>query len=270
MPLGANSWGKSDVRVSKVGRGGAADEFWDLTVSARLEGDVGAAHTEGDNSAVLPTDTMRNTIYALAHRQLDSDLEGFGDVLCGHFLEQPGVARAEVTLRRRTWERKTAYGFVGGGSEERVARVVRGVEEATLSGIEGLVLLKTTGSAFTGFPRDQFTVLPEAEDRLLATSVTAQWTYSVVPRDTTAAWALVRRTLIDRFFADWSASVQHQGYQMGEAVLAAVEQIEEISLHLPNQHHLSFDVTRFGVEDTGTVFHPVSEPYGDIRLTVRR
>lgn len=270
MALGANRWGKTDVRVSKVFRDDDGDDFLDLTVQVLLSGEVGPAHTDGDNSGVVPTDTMRNTVYALAHRHLDEDLEGFGEQLCRRFLTHPGVDRAEVTLWERIWARETAHGFIGGGSERRVARVSRGSADSTSAGIEGLVLLKTTGSAFVGFPRDQFTALPEAEDRLLASSVTADWVYSRVPEETATTWELVRRTLIDCFFGDWSASVQHQGYMMGEAVLAAVGEIEEIRLRLPNQHHLPFDVARFGVEDTGVVFHPVSEPYGDIRLTVRR
>lgn len=270
MPLGPTSWGKSEVRVSKVHRGEIADDFSDVTVHVQLEGDVAAAHTDGDNSGVLPTDTMRNTVFAMAHQHLTADLEAFGERLCLRFLDHPGVDRAEVTVWQRTWARETVHGFIGGSAERRLALVVRGSEESTSAGVEGLVLLKTTGSAFVGFPRDEYTALPEADDRVLATSVTAEWVYSSVPSDTTATWGLVRRTLIDHFFGEWSASVQHQGYMMGEAVLAAVGEIDEISLRLPNQHHLPFDVTRFGVEDTGTVFHPVSEPYGDIRLTVRR
>jgi urate oxidase len=270
MALGANSWGKSEVRVSKIRRDAGRDDLLDLSVAVRLEGDVAGAHIDGDNSLVLPTDTMRNTVYGMAHSHLGPDLEGFARVLCTHFLEAPGVDVATVSIAERRWERVTSSGFVGGGSERRLARVTRGARESTHAGVEGLVLLKTTGSAFSGFPRDGYTILPEAEDRLLATSVTAEWAYDTIPEDTTRAWSLVRQILIERFFADWSASMQHQGYQMGEAVLAVVPEVTEISLHLPNQHHLPFDVTRFGVEDTGTVFHPVTEPYGDIRLTVVR
>jgi urate oxidase len=270
VPLGANRWGKSDVRVSKVLRGDDSDDFVDVTVQVLLEGDVESAHTEGDNSFVLPTDTMRNTVYGLAQSYLTRDLEQFGQVLCDHFLSKEGVGGAAVRLEQAVWARQTGHGFVGGGSERRVARVVRGSEPSTASGIDGLVVLKTTGSAFEGFPRDEFTILPDASDRILATSITADWSYSSSPADTSATWESVRQVLLDRFFGDWSASVQHQGYLMGEAVLEAVEEIESISFRLPNQHHLSFDLTRFGLEWEGTVFHPVSEPYGDIHLTVTR
>lgn len=270
MALGANRWGKTDVRVSKMLRGGARDDFVDLNVQVLLEGDVETAHTEGDNSGVVPTDTMRNTVYGMAQDHLGRDLEGFGVVLCDHFLDKEWIHRAEVTIDERIWSRQTATGFVGGGSERRKARVVRGAEEATSAGVEGLVVLKTTGSAFEGFPKDHFTILPDASDRVLATSITADWDYSTMPDNTTDTWSLVRRTLVDHFFSDWSASVQHQGYLMGEAVLEAVPEIAEIRFRLPNQHHLPFDLSRFGMEWKGTVFHPVSEPYGDIYLTVTR
>ena len=267
MPLGANRWGKSGVRVSKVFDEG---DFIDVTVQVLLQGDVDAAHTKGDNSAVLPTDTMRNTIYGLAQESLDRDLEGFGEVLCQRFLEREAIRTAVVTIYESIWDRQTAHGYIGGGSERRKARVARGGDVSTSAGVEGLVVLKTGGSAFEGFPRDEFTILPEASDRLLATSVTADWVYSEVPSDTGGTWQQVRDLLVEHFFSDWSASVQHQGYLMGEAVLAAVGEIDAISFRLPNQHHLPFDLTRFGMEWEGTVFHPVSEPYGDIYLTVTR
>lgn len=268
--LGSNRWGKSGVRLSKVHRGDGFDDFSDLTVQVLLEGEVERAHTDGDNSSVLPTDTMRNTIYALAQDNLTRDLEAFGAVLCSHFLERQDVRRASVSISEALWDRHSETGFTGGGSERRLANVVRGGEERTAAGVEGLVVLKTRGSAFTGFPVDAFTTLPEREDRLLATSVTATWVYSEIPSDTTDAWNRVRDTIVSHFFDDWSASVQHQGYLMAEAALEAVDSISEITFHLPNQHHLPYDLTRFGLPDYETVFQPVSEPYGDIAFTVHR
>lgn len=268
--LGANRWGKSEVRVSKVHRGEAADDFSDVTVSVFLEGDVETAYTEGDNRNVLPTDTMRNTIYGLAQEHLTKDLEGFGETLADHFLSLASVDQVRVVLEEIVWQRETGTGFLGGGSVRRLARIGRGRDSHTRGGVSGLVVLKTGGSAFSGFPKDGFTILPEREERILATSITAEWDYVEMPEDTAATWGLACRTIIDSFFTERSESLQHQGYLMGEAVLEAVPEISEISLHLPNQHHLDFDLTRFGLHDNGVVFHPVTEPYGDISLTVRR
>lgn len=265
------AYGKSSVRLVKVARHGDRHDLKDLTVAIRFEGEYDPSYTDGDNRDVLPTDTMKNTVYAMAQDHLGRDLEGFASFLCEWFLGRPGVDAATVTVAERLWQRVSDTGFLGGGDERRVAKVSAGTGEiGTWAGVEGLVVLKTRGSAFTGFPRDEYTLLPEASDRVLATSVTANWRYDPVPADTTAAWEGVRQTLIERFFADWSASVQHQGWLMAEAVLSAVPEMAEISLHLPNQHHLSFDLTRFGMTDEGVVFQPVSEPYGDIGLTVER
>jgi urate oxidase len=272
VELGTNRWGKSGVRLSKLIRGPDHDDFLDLEFQVLLAGEVDAAYLEGDNSAVLPTDTTRNTIYALAQDKLTEDLESFATVLCDHMVAKVGIESADVTIRQRRWRREGPTGFTGGGSERRLARVqgdAAGIRE-TWAGIEGLVVLKTGGSAFVGFPRDEFTVLPEAEDRVLSTSINAQWVYTDLPANTTSTWESVRDVMIQHFFDDWSASVQHQGWLMARAVLDAVPEIAEISFELPNQHHLPFDLARFGLSDEHTVFHPVSEPYGDIRFTVTR
>lgn len=268
--LGSNRWGKSEVRLSKVHRGGVRDDFSDVTVQVLVEGDVEPAHVEGDNSSVLPTDTMRNTIYGLAQDGLTKDLEAFGALLCDHFVQRTDIHSATATISERLWSRQTDTGFTGGGSECRTAKIARGEDPGDSAGVEGLVVLKTRGSAFAGFPKDDFTILPEKDDRLLATSVTAEWDYETTPDNTTAAWTTVRETIVEHFFGDWSASVQHQGYLMAEAVLDAVPEISQISFHLPNQHHLAFDLTKFGMTDHNTVFQPVSEPYGDIGFTVHR
>jgi urate oxidase len=268
--LGENRWGKSDVRVSKIHRTETGDDFLDLTVQVLLQGDVEAAHVLGDNSGVLPTDTMKNTVYGLAQDHLTRDLEAFAGVLCDHFLEREGIGGADVSVAESLWDRVGPTGFLGGGSGRRLARVAAGTTAGVWAGVDGLVVLKTTGSAFTGFPRDVFTMLPETDERILATSVRAVWRYSETPADTTTTWQTARQALIDSFFSEHSESVQHQGWMMAEALLEAVAEIEEVEFRLPNQHHLNYDLSRFGIEDQGVVFQPVSEPYGDIGFTVTR
>lgn len=269
--LGETWWGKSEIRVSKLIRGPDEHGFADVTVQVLLGNDHEPTHITGDNSAVLPTDTMRNTVYGLAQESLGPDLEGFAAQLGRRFLSRDDVVRARVAVAGRRWDRATATGFIGGGPERRTARVSMGEgEDATWAGMEGLVVLKTSGSAFAGFPRDEFTILPEAEDRLLSTSVSAEWRYQSVPPDTAGAWTSARDAIVASFFDNPSLSLQHQGWMMAGAALEAVPEIASIRLRLPNQHHLGFDLTRFGLEDQGIVFHPVSEPYGDISLTVER
>jgi urate oxidase len=269
--LGPNRWGKSEVRLSKVHHGSDGDDISDITARILLEGDVDDAFLEGDNAAVVPTDTMRNTVYGLAQEHLTKDLEAFAGVLADHFVAKDGVSGARIELAERPWARVTSTGFTGGGSESRTAWLEAGHNGRTYtSGIEGLVVLKTSGSAFVGFPQDEYTILPEATDRLLATSVTTHWLYSTVPPDTSRAWTAAREAILSHFFSDWSASVQHQGWLMAQAALEAVPEIQEIEFRLPNQHHLPFHLERFGLEDRGVVFNPVAEPYGDISFVVRR
>jgi urate oxidase len=268
--LGANRWGKSDVRVSKILRTEAGDDFLDLTVRVLLQGEVEAAHVQGDNRGVLPTDTMKNTVYAMAQEHLTRDLEAFAAFLCDHFLARDGISAADVSVSERVWDRMTPSGFVGGGSGRRLARFAGGADAGVWAGVDGLVVLKTTGSAFSGFPRDEFTLLPETDERILATSVRAVWRYSTTPADTTEAWHRARQAMIDSFFTEPSESVQHQGWMMAQAVLAVVPEIEEVEFRLPNQHHLNYDLSRFGLDDQGVIFQPVSEPYGDIGFSVTR
>ncbi len=272
--LGANRYGKAAVRVFKVhgtGVGGVSD----LTVRVACVGDFGPVHTNGDNTPLVATDTMKNTVYALAQERLGTEIERFGRVLAAHFLEFPSITGVEVEIEERPWTAVDghSHAFVpaGAGAERRVARVTAGsFGDRIVAGIRALLVLKTSGSSFTGFDRDRFTTLPEAEDRLLSTAITADWRYHGHPDDYTEVWRAVRSTLVDRFAAQPSRSVQEQGYLMGSAVLASQPTIAEITIGMPNRHHLPVDLTRFGLDDQGVVFQPVDQPYGDIHLTVHR
>ncbi|MGH8874453.1 MAG: factor-independent urate hydroxylase [Acidimicrobiia bacterium] len=268
--LGPNRYGKSAVRVVKVLDGGG---IADLTVGILCEGDFALVHTHGDNAAVVATDTMKNTIYALAQDRLGHEAERFARVLAAHFREFPQVTGTEVRIEERLWAPigSHPHAFAPTGTERRLAGVTAGtMGNAVEAGIRGLMMLKTTGSSFSGFTRDRYTTLSDAEDRLLATEVTAHWRYHTHVTDYTEVWRSVRRILMEDFAARPSRSAQEQGYGMGRAVLDAHPEIEEITMSMPNNHHLAVDLTRFEMEDRGVVFQPVDEPYGDIRVTVRR
>jgi urate oxidase len=268
--LGPNHYGKSAVRVFKVHDDGAVS---DVTVRVACVGDFGAVHTRGDNSPVVATDTMKNTVYAMAQERLGHEVERFGRVLAAHFLEFPSIDGVEVEIDERPWRAVAGQprAFLPSGAERRTARVTAGrLGDEIRAGLRDLLVLKTGGSSFAGFDRDRYTTLPDAEDRLLATAVTAEWRYQGHPEDYGVVWRAVRDTLVETFAAEPSRSVQEQGYLMGSAVLAAQPTIAEISLAMPNRHHLGVDLGRFGMEDRGVVFQPVDEPYGDINLTVRR
>ena len=276
--LAANNYGKSRVRLFRVTRDGARHSVADLTVDVALEGAYQAVHLEGDNAAVLPTDTMRNTVYAMAKEHLVVPIEGFGRTLVRHFLAATEHAdRARVRIAAHGWERITVDGqahdhsFVRGPAERRMAYVsgTRGGERYE-AGIEDLEVLKTTRSAFEGYIKDRFTTLPETRDRIFATVVSARWGYERAPEDFDATFGRVRAALLETFAGHDSKSVQQTLFAMGAAAIDAVPEVSEIRLSLPNRHHLLFDIGRFGLENQNEVFVPTSEPFGLIEATVVR
>jgi urate oxidase len=271
--LAENNYGKQAIRLVTVRRHPDRHELKDVTVGIRFEGDFAAAYTDGDNQGVLPTDTMKNTVYALAAEHPFDDVEDFGLILTDHFLvNNPRLERVRIELVEHLWEPletgRTA--FRQAGSERRTAEVTRDREGAkVLAGLEDLVVMKTADSAFEGFPRDRYTTLPETADRILATAVRATWRYSQPDVAFGHLWREVRRVLLETFAEHDSRSVQHTLHAMGEAVLETLN-IEEIHLSMPNRHHIPVNLTPFGLENRNEVFVATPEPYGLIEGTVRR
>ena len=283
--LGENRYGKSRIRLVTVRRRGGTHDLRDLTVDATLEGDFVAAHVAGDNARVIATDTMKNTAYALAKDHLAGAPEVFGLALARHFAEAPQVSRASVTLREHGWARiETPAGaapdaFVRTGPATRLATVSvagRGAAAATSieAGLEDLTVMKTTKSGFVGFERDAYTTLAEAEDRIMATRVTATWGYgrAAVRKgfDFDAAHARALERLLATFAEHVSPSVQTSVWIMASAMLDADPAIEWVRMVLPNLHHWTVDLGPFGLENRGEVFVATTEPQGLIEATVRR
>jgi urate oxidase len=276
--LAWNGYGKAAVRLVKVDRGAAAHVVHDLTVAVQLQGDFGPVHTTGDNSQVLPTDTMKNTVYALGRQGAVDPPEEFGERLARHFLSAcPAARRAVIELAVNRWDRARVDGaahdhtFVQGPAERRLAKVT--ADEAGVAveaGLDGLGLLKTTGSAFADFLRDGYTTLKETDERILATAVEARWMYARPVRDYSATWSAVRASLTETFARHQSASVQHTLYAMGEAALGCCGEIGEIRLVLPNRHHLLVDLAPFGLDNPNEIFVATQEPYGRIEAVIIR
>jgi urate oxidase len=275
--MGANRYGKDGIRVVRVHRRREGDEVRDLTVDVRLAGDFATVHTAGDNAAVLPTDTMRATVYALAPDHLTGSVEAFGLVLARRFLDaSPAAHRARVHLAEHPWTRHAPAAFVRAGDEQWTADVVvdRDGHVGVTSGLAELVVLKTAGSAFAGFLRDAHTVLAETEDRLLATRVTTTWTYRTDAEavDHDACRAEARTAILDAFADHDSRSVQHTLYAMGRAVLDAVDPVAAVSFTLPNLHHVAADPTPTAdaLASGPAVFVATDRPYGVIEGSVTR
>ena len=271
-----NRYGKSRIRLVKVRRARDPHELVDLTLDVQLEGAFEAVYVDGDNRPCLATDTMKNTVYALARQDPIDHVETFALRLADHFLAKPGVSRVRIGASEQPWERLSAGGrphphaFVQPGGESWTTVVTtdeRGSE--VVSGLANLVVLKTTDSAFSGFPRDQFTTLPETEDRILATALTATWIYRTGSSDF-GARTVVRQALVETFAAHVSRSVQHTLHAMGEAALAACADISAVTLTMPNRHHLLVDLAPFGLDNPNEIFVATDQPFGLIEATIRR
>jgi urate oxidase len=272
------SYGKSRIRLVQVSRRGDRHELRDLTVAVAFEGEYDASYTDGDNADVLPTDTMKNTVYALAARDGAGEPEAFGIVLGRHFIaKSPKLTRVTVELTDHGWShiadgaREHGQAFVRRGPELRTARVATDRQRVSVaSGITDLIIMKTSHSAFAGFPRDQFTTLPETHDRLLATALTAYWTYADSDAEFGSLFRAIRSALLDAFARHDSLSVQHTLYAMGEVVLDSFDGVASITLEMPNRHHLPIDLTRFGMENRNEIFVATEEPHGLIKATLTR
>jgi urate oxidase len=281
--LGPNQYGKAENRVVRIVRDTARHEIVDLNVSTSLRGDFAAAHTDGDQSQVLPTDTQKNTAFAYAKQHGVTSPEDYAIALGTRLLAAtPAAEGAVVRVEEYAWDRIPIGGpdgtqghdhaFVRRGGEVRTTEVDLSAEAAhVVSGLTDLVVLKSTGSEFKGFLRDEYTTLAEADDRILATSLTARWRYADRGRvEWNAAYADVRALLLETFATTYSRALQETLYRMGRAVLEAHDEVAEISFAAPNKHHFLVDLAPFGLENHGEVFIAADRPYGLIEATVTR
>jgi urate oxidase len=273
--LGANRYGKQSVRLVRVVRG-PVQRVRDLTVAIELEGAFEAAFIEGDNGPVVATDTMKNTVYAFATEHLTGAIEPFAAVLARHHVGAESVAKASVSIREHAWEplptpsgpAPDAFRRSGGWTRTAVATADASGLVVT-SGVDDLVVMKTAHSAFSGFPRDEWTTLPETRDRILATKVSASWRHLTEPADWDVSHRAVVDALLSSFAVHVSESVQHTIWIVANAMLEADPRIDDVSLTMPNLHHWIVDLAPFG-QRGGDVFVATEQPYGLIEATVRR
>lgn len=279
IALAENRYGKCRVRMVQVRRHPDRHDFREWTVEIFLQGDFESCFVDGDNSKILATDTMKNTVYSLARDSSAGCMEEFGQELAAYLLKRnPQVSAAHVTLSERTWDHLQIGGkqhpttFVHGSSECQTADVqaARNRKLSTSAGLDNLVIMKTAGSEFAGFIKDPLTTLPETKDRLLGTSMRAQWKYSSNESPFRALRTKIRETLLKTFADHASKSVQHTLYAMGKAALQSVPEIEEIELTLPNKHCLLVDLSPFGQDNPNEIFTPIDEPHGYIEARLRR
>jgi urate oxidase len=279
MKIVQDNYGKSRVRLLKVARKDDWHEVQEITVKIAFEGDFDEIHTAGDNSLCLPTDTMKNTVYALAAQTTEiEEIEDFGMRLAAHFLKtNPQVSRVIIEIAEHTWKRLKIgeelheHAFIKGSNEKHTTEITTTRDACVVeSGVEDLIVMKTTKSGFLGFIKDEYTTLPETSDRIFATSIKANWRYDYAGAATRETWRGTREKIIAVFAAHNSLSVQHTLYAIGEAVLEKFPQVAEISFSMPNIHYLPVDVSRFGLKNDNRIFLPTDEPHGLIEARLSR
>jgi urate oxidase len=277
--LGENQYGKSRVRLSRIARHGDRHEFQEWTVRILLQGDFESSFTEADNSKILPTDTMKNTVYSIARDSSAATMEEFAMELGDYLLSNnPQVSKAGVEIDEKAWERM----HCDGGASPTTFRL-RGPELNTVSaarkrngrwemtsGIDGLTMLKTTRSAFTGYIKDRLTTLKPATDRIFGTSATVVWTFASGEPDYANVRLRILGSLLTTFAAHDSMSVQHTLFDMGKAALDAAPEVARIKLTMPNLHHLLADLSPFGQDNPNHIFVPIDEPHGYIEAIIER
>jgi urate oxidase len=277
--LGENRYGKSRVRLSRITRHGDRHEFQEWTVRILLHGDFESSFTEADNSRILPTDTMKNTVYSIARDYKAATMEEFAIDLGNYLLNNnPQVSKASVEIDEKAWERLACDGalqpttFKLGGPELHTVNASRDKSGAwsITSGVDGLVILKTTKSAFTGYIKDRLTTLKPATDRIFGTSATVTWDYHSAAPPYAEVRARIVNALLKEFAAHHSMSVQHTLFDMGKAALAAAPEIARVKLTMPNLHHLLADLSPFGQDNPNHIFVPIDEPHGYIEATIER
>ncbi|MET8158467.1 factor-independent urate hydroxylase [Sphaerisporangium sp. NPDC005289] len=273
--LGPNRYGKAETRVVRVTRDGEVHHLKDCNVGVSLSGAMEEVHRRGDNAAVLPTDSQKNTVYAFAKKHGIGEIEEFALLLARHFVgSQPTIHHARVVVEEYSWKRRGPHSFARSGGEVRTCVVHHDRDGATtvVSGLRDLVLLNSTGSEFHGFAKDEYTTLPPATDRVLATAVTARWRHLLPAgeesRDYAESYRQARRCLLDAFAGTYSLSLQQTLFAMGERVLRERLEICEVRLELPNKHHFLVDLAPFGLDNDNEVYFAADRPYGLIEGTV--
>ncbi len=278
MNLKYHRYGKAEVRVLKKLKRDGLHIIKELDVQVLLAGDFESSYSSGDNRLVVATDTIKNTVNVLAFEKLEEQTELFALSLSEHFLEKyPHVSTVTIETSERVWQRLKADGkpsptnFLAPQKFTPVSEVHATRTETRLaSGIRDLLIMKTAGSAFAEFHRDEFTTLPETQDRILATSMASRWTFAATPSDYNKINADILDAMLDCFVANDSPSVQKTMYDMGVAALNRCPEISEVNLAMPNLHCLLIDLKPFGRVNPNTLFVPTDAPHGLIEATIER
>lgn len=288
MELTSSSYGKGNVKFLKVHKDSNDPNKQDVleaNVQVLLRGNFDISYTKADNSTIVPTDTIKNTILVEAHNADVYPIEKFASHLVKHFTKKYlQVEGVEVTITQKLWGRYTLsdkslhpHSFKDNGPETRSTYLnydKKSDKVSLSSSIKGLTLLKSTGSMFYGFNQCDYTTLKPTNDRILSTDVDCTYSFdttleklSNLPFD--LAYSSVRQITLDLFALENSPSVQATMYNMSKKILETVPEISSVSYQLPNKHYILFDLGWKGLKND-KLFYPSPDPNGLIKSEVRR
>jgi len=299
-------YGKDKVRVFRIVRNGDWHDVVEYTVCALLEGKIETSYTQADNTCVVATDTVKNTVNVIAKTSphvLNPALFALHVAL--HFVTKyDHLSKAVVTLEQFKWSRIPVgdkaelhkHAFVRDGDEKGIVKVEVDSSEgkdkikgSVVAGLKDLLVLKSSGSAFENFYVDEFTTLTPVSDRILSTSVECEYTIQLpagyltidglAKLGETAKFTEVavnaKKITLELFATDESASVQATVYKMAQKILEENATVQDVTYRLPNKHYIPVNLTFMGLEnmtppEKADVFTPVESPSGLIIATVSR
>ncbi|XP_038063711.1 uricase-like [Patiria miniata] len=278
--------GKHGVRVMQHRRQGGTHSIREITVKTLLGLNTRKEYVNSDNSDVIPTDSQKNTVYALAKAKGITTPEQFALDLCQHFMGKYNqVQWAEITVEDAPWRRivdqsgkEHAHAFIQTQEAKRycVVKQERKGLPIVWAGLSDMRILKTTQSGFAGYFQDEYTSLPETDDRIVCSNIESKWRYSnIVGVDFDKTWELCKVAILDEFagppdIGRFSASIQEILYQCTQRMMKKVAEVDQVELDMPNIHYVFADLKKIGMENTGEIIMPTSDPYGIIRVAVSR
>lgn len=270
-------YGKGNVIVYRLNRHGTTvsggSPVFGANVMMLVYGDAfWSTYTEGDNTGLIATDSMKNFIQRETMAFDGADLEGLCRFLGEKFLETyPQVTGIQMSATEIPYDSiGGGMAFAPAGPDRAYTRVEigrDGIIEAA-SGVRGFKLLRLGGSAFRGFVRDQYTALPEITNRPLHMWLDLEWSH--VSHD--AAFnsgrvvAAVRRLVADVFQRFESGSIQQVIYQMGTRMLDELPAIATVHLEANNR---TWDTIAERGDELG-VYTDARPPYGCLGLRLTR
>ncbi|ODV63079.1 urate oxidase [Ascoidea rubescens DSM 1968] len=286
-------YGKDNVKFLKIKRDPSNPKIQDVievTVKVLLKGAFDVSYTKADNSPIVPTDTVKNTILIKARTEDPFLVENFANILASHFLAKyDHISSVDVDIIQLRWSKYLVndkfhdHSFIKDGDEKRICHLFRSrVGDFKLtSGIKDLTLLKSTGSMFYGYNKCDYTTLKPTNDRILSTDVDASWVWSNQITSSNISdlsnnglfdktYASARKITLDLFATQNSPSVQATMYDMASEILKTSSKIKSVTYTLPNKHYFLMDFSWFNNLKNDEVFYPSPHPNGLINCTVTR